>query len=437
MRKVMLLAWREYKLAVQSKAFFVMIALVPVLMGGGLIVQKMVESQVDTRFKTIAVVDRTGQIGLAIVGAAEWHNEHEAYDPENGEQVGPTYEIELVPPNVGDPAAQRLSLSERVRERELHAFVDIGAAVISGDDPASSGVAYHSENAALDDVRNWITQPLNRQIRTLRLAEAGVDESTVQGVFNWVRAEPMGLITRDAASGEVAEAERASEGRAIGIPMVALMLMFLMIMVAVNPLINAVLEEKMQRIAEVMLGSVRPFQLMLGKLVGTLGVSLTVLAIYMSAGVLVTFQFDVADEIPWELLPWFLIYMVAAIFLFGALLTAAGAACSDLKEAQSLVMPVYLFIMLPMFCWLPVLKDPDGKFATVMSLIPPFTPILMLVRQAAPVSIPAWQPWVGLVGVALFTLLGVWVAGRILRVGLLMQGKPPSIKDLARWAIRG
>jgi ABC-2 type transport system permease protein len=221
------------------------------------------------------------------------------------------------------------------------------------------------------------------------------------------------------------------------VPAAMLMLMFLMIMVGAMPLINAVLEEKMQRIAEVLLGSVRPFQLMLGKLLGTLGVSFTVIAIYVSGGIAVAYYMDIADYVPFHVLPWFFVYMVAAILLFGSMLAAAGAACNDIKEAQSLMMPVWMLIMIPMFVWLPVVKEPLSGFATWISLVPPWTPILMLVRQTAPVAIPAWQPWVGLAGVVIFALLCVWLAGRIFRVGLLMQGKPPKLTDLVRWAVRG
>jgi ABC-2 type transport system permease protein len=94
-------------------------------------------------------------------------------------------------------------------------------------------------------------------------------------------------------------------------------------------------------------------------------------------------------------------------------------------------------VMIPMFILVPVIKEPLSGFATCLSLFPPFTPLLMLLRQSTPVGIPAWQPWVGLVGVAVFTILCVWAGGRIFRVGLLMQGQPPRIGDLLRWAVRG
>jgi ABC-2 type transport system permease protein len=216
-----------------------------------------------------------------------------------------------------------------------------------------------------------------------------------------------------------------------------LMLMFMMVMMGATPLLNSVLEEKMQRIAEVLLGSVKPFELMMGKLLGTVGVSFTVVAIYVFGGIVAANRLGAADHVPFNLLPWFAAYQVAAILMFGAIFIAIGSACNDLKEAQSMMTPVMLVVCLPMFVWFQVIKEPLSSFSTAISFFPPCTPMLMLLRQATPSGVPAWQPWVGLVLVVLFTLLCVWMSGRIFRVGLLMQGNPPKLRDLARWAIRG
>jgi ABC-2 type transport system permease protein len=94
-------------------------------------------------------------------------------------------------------------------------------------------------------------------------------------------------------------------------------------------------------------------------------------------------------------------------------------------------------MLIPMFLLGPVLREPNSTFALVSSLIPPFTPVLMLMRQATPAGVPLWQPIVGLVGVCLFTALVLLAGSRIFRVGLLMQGKPPHLRDLLRWAWRG
>jgi len=436
MRKVLLMALREYKSAVRSKSFLIMVAIVPILMSGGIIATKLLEDRVDTADKRIAVVDRTGVLADTLVKAAEQRNANDLRDPESGRKVKPAYYLSVVPPEA-DAAAQRLALSDQVRGRKLHAFLEIGADVIATDGNGDAAVRYYGDNAAIDDVRSWFSQAVNVAIRSSRLAAAGLDEALVQRVTRHTSVEPMSLVSVDARTGAMHEAERSNEGRAIGVPMVILMLMFMMIMTGATPLVNAVLEEKMQRIAEVLLGSLRPFELMLGKLVGNLGVSLTVLAIYVTAGTIVAQQIGVIDDLPYHLLPWMIVYIMAAVMMFGALLMAIGAACNDLKEAQSVMMPAWLLVVVPMFVWLPVVKAPLGAFATAMSLIPPFTPMLMLLRQATPAVIPAWQPWVGLAGVLIFTAIVVWAAGRVFRVGILMQGQPPRFSTMLRWALQG
>jgi len=91
-------------------------------------------------------------------------------------------------------------------------------------------------------------------------------------------------------------------------------------------------------------------------------------------------------------------------------------------------------VMIPMFMLGSILEAPSSSIATTMSLIPPFTPMLMLLRQGTPAGVPAWQPWVGLAGVLATSLLAVWIGSRIFRVGILMQGKTPRMAEMLRWA---
>jgi len=94
-------------------------------------------------------------------------------------------------------------------------------------------------------------------------------------------------------------------------------------------------------------------------------------------------------------------------------------------------------IIIPVLMLNAVLQQPHGTLPTVMSLIPPFTPVLMLFRQAMPGGVPWWQPWLGLAGVALWAIGVIWAAGRIFRIGILSQGKTPKIAELAQWVLRG
>jgi ABC-2 type transport system permease protein len=123
--------------------------------------------------------------------------------------------------------------------------------------------------------------------------------------------------------------------------------------------------------------------------------------------------------------------------MLSALGAALGAACSAPRDAQQLA-PLLIFpVMIPIFLIVPLAQQPNGVFATVVSLIPPFTPLVMIMRQAMPGGVPAWQPWVGLAGVLACALLVTWAGARIFRVGILLQGKPPRLAELVRWAVRG
>ena len=219
--------------------------------------------------------------------------------------------------------------------------------------------------------------------------------------------------------------------------MILFFLMFMMVMMGAMPLLQTTMEEKTQRIAEVLLGSLTPFEFMGGKVLGGLGVALTGTLFYLFGGILLVSKLGLGDFIPFDIIPWFLTFLILEIIMVGSMLAALGSACNDPKDAQNLTFPAMIPVMFPIFVFMPILQEPTSGFATWMSLFPMFTPMLMLLRKASPMDIPLWQPWVGLIGVMLFTVLSVWMGGRIFRVGILMQGGAPKISKIFRWAFRG
>jgi ABC-type Na+ efflux pump permease subunit len=176
---------------------------------------------------------------------------------------------------------------------------------------------------------------------------------------------------------------------------------------------------------------------MMGKLIGTVGVSLTLATLYMGGAFYALYQTGYGHLFPAHLVWWFVTFQCLAVLLYGSLFIAIGAAVSDLKESQNMLMPVMIIVVAPMFVWLNVIREPSATFSIVASLIPTATPMLMLMRQAVPPGVPLWQPLLGIVLVLATTGACVFVAGRIFRVGLLMQGKGASIGEMMRWVVRG
>jgi ABC-2 type transport system permease protein len=188
---------------------------------------------------------------------------------------------------------------------------------------------------------------------------------------------------------------------------------------------------------ETLLGAASPFELMTGKVLGSVGVSVTSSLFYVIAGVAAVNALGVAGLLPLTIIPWFYAYLLTDVVMLCAFAAALGACCGTPQDAQNFAIVLLMPVLLPAFMLVTVLRQPNGALATAMSLVPPFTPILMLLRQALPSGVPAWQPWVGLAGALAFAAVTVWAASRIFRVAILMQGKPPKLAEAVRWALKG
>lgn len=435
MHKVWVITKREYSANVRTKAFVVSLVLMPILMGGGIIAQKVLRGRVDVTDKTIVVTDGTGKLLPELIKAAEERNTDDIFDPETKKQVRSRIIVKEGPPwPLTDD--QRLSLSDDVRNSRTAAFAVIPPTLFDATaDSTPEMPRFHAQGVGTERMRDWFENNLVRLVRAERMAAAGIDPEVMARVASPIYVRSLSLVSRD-ASGNVKEADESSRMVTIFAPMAVMMLMFMSMMMS-QTLLSSALEEKQQRIAEVLLGSISPFELMLGKLLGNVGVALTVTTLYMAGGYFMLDYYDYTGVLPASLIGWMLAYQALGVLMFGSVFIAIGAACSELKEAQNLLTPVMLILVFPMFIWFNVLEDPTSRFAVMLSLFPPATPMLMPMRMAASHGIPVWQPLVGIVAVCLGAMFCVFAAARIFRIGLLSQGKAPRLPELVRWAITG
>jgi ABC-2 type transport system permease protein len=417
MNKVWRVAKNEYLNLVRSKAFLVSVFLMPVFSGGAIAVQTLLGDRVDLRARRVAVVDGTFRLLEGLERAADARNAAEA-----GGGAKPRFVVEDA---TGDEAA----LAARVRNGELFAYVLISPDVIEGVPGAE--VTYHTQSPTYEDLPRWLGSVINGDVRRIRFEESGIDGGLVDRLSAPVPLRQYGLA-EITATGEVKK-ERLNEIQTFVTPMAAMFLLFMLVMMAAPMLLNTVLEEKMQRIAEILVSSVSPFELFLGKLLGTVFVSWTLFLIYVGGGLFVAAHYGALHVVPFGLLGWFLVFQLLALLIFGSIFSAIGAACSEMRDAQSMMTPAMLIVMMPMFVWFVVLRSPDSTFAVAVSLFPPATPFLMLMRLAIPPGPAAWEVALSVVLTAAFTLFCVWAAGKIFRIGILAQGQPPSFRRLAQW----
>jgi ABC-2 type transport system permease protein len=271
----------------------------------------------------------------------------------------------------------------------------------------------------------------------VQLTQLGVAPGHFEELLATAPIDPLDLTVRDDATGTVRKAKKKDEIAEFAAPFGLVMLLTMIVMIGAAPMLSAVTEDKNQRIFEMLLGLATPMELMAARVLAALGRSLTSSAFYIGGAVLVLQGMSMMGAVPLGLLPWFFIYMVAHVTMLCSFAAALGAACNSPQDAQNLAVVLLAPVLIPMFLLMPVMTTPNGGLATTLSLFPPFTPVLMLLRQAMPVGVPGWQPWVGLTGVILWTIAGTWIAARIFRVGILMQGQSPKVAELLRWAWAG
>lgn len=442
MRRILLVAKRDYLAAVKNKGFLIGLIVAPLLFGGAFLGVALL-NRPETKEQRIAVVDRSGIAADAVVSALEERNRREMFDKASGRQVQPRYVFETHPPQA-DHNAQRLALSERVRRGELLLFLEIGAEALkpgplpqAGAGAARRRVSYYSNASGFNEIRRWFDGPVNEGLRSVRLRQLGVDPARIKEALGNVPAERMTLVSRDAQTGKIQDARPRNELESFIVPFAMIVLLMMVVMVGSSPLLGAVAEDKMQRVHEMLLVAASPFELMLGKVVASLGVSLTSSVFYIVGAVLALQGMALIGLVPFPMLPWFFAYLIADVLMLSAMAAGLGSACGTPQDAQSLAVFLVAPVVVPSMLILPVLQQPNGALATALSFVPPFTPMLMLLRQALPGGVPAWQPWVGLAGVVACTLLITWGAARVFRVGILLQGNLPRMNQLLRLALRG
>ena len=199
-------------------------------------------------------------------------------------------------------------------------------------------------------------------------------------------------------------------------------------------LLTTTVEEKANRVVEVLLSAVSPMELMLGKILGQMAVGFVVLLLYAGLGLAALVSFAMVGLLDPKLLLFLVIFYILSYFTIASLMAAVGAAVNEMREAQNLNTPIMLLIMIPWILWLPISRDPGSMFATILSFIPPVGNFVMLLRMTSTSPPPMWQTWLCvLVGIA-GAYGALWFAAKVFRIGLLMFGKPPSLGTLIRWA---
>ncbi|MDB5327658.1 MAG: family transporter protein [Phycisphaerales bacterium] len=443
--KTLVIAVREYLAAVKTKGFLVGLILMPLLMGGGVLVQSFTKGLEDPTPRTIAVLDRTpGETLWAALDTA-------AVKQNSGTQVlsvpKPRYTLKHIetPTDAAGLDKTRLDLSDRVRRGEVTAVVEIGPNALKprptttpgtepSEDTAEDSVYFSTNRPALLEVRDFVSRTIQTPVLAARL---GQSRETIEAVSKSSRdvLASRGLARKTDTG--VSFEPRSNEAATLLLPVAMVVVMLMVVLVGASPLTTNIIEEKQLRIAEVLVGSVTPFTLMLGKLLGGVATSLTLGAIYLGGAAVAARQLEVLDMLSVGLVIWFIVFTIVASMMYGALFVVAGAAATNVKEAQALMTPMMLVVVMPMFLIGPLMNEPHGTIGLAGTFFPLTAPLVTMMRLTTPPPISWWQPVAALLSSGLMTVALVWLAGRVFRAGFLLVGRPAKFRELIGWILKG
>jgi ABC-2 type transport system permease protein len=432
MSKIWLITQREYLSRVLNKTFILTTLLTPLGFMIFFIVLGFIMNTGSDKVKNIVVADRTGIL------------EGELKSRDN-----------LVFTFSDSPLDQ---LFLKYEKQEVVGILELSSAPDTMQ--KKYNVQYYSDDQLGIDEIFSIEKAIGKKVRNFKLKAQNLDENIIASLDTEVTIEPK-TIKKEKNITSLTTIVSSVIGGIVGYAL------FFIILLYGSQVMRSVMEEKINRIIEVLISSVKPFELMMGKVMGVGLVGLTQIGIWIilipSLFFLGTLIFGIdlnavptmpasgaAEEVLnqqdkiiqvlaelkglswWKILPLTLIYFFLGYFAYSALFAAVGSAVGeDINEAQSLTMPIMLPLIFAVYIGFSAVQAPDSSLAVYASMTPLLSSIVMPVRL--PFDPPVWQIIISLASLIIFTIFLVWMAGRIYRVGILMYGKKASFKELGKW----
>ena len=433
MKKLWLVIKREYLTRVRKRSFILGTLLTPLAFGLFFIVVGFIFSYESDEEKIVAVIDKGNILEKKISDAKKLYFQfpNKSLDELKADVTEKKFDGVLVIPAIND-----LYVKDQT-------------------------VYYYSEKPPSADMSSFIEKRIEKSIRDYKISELNLEAKQIEALGVNVSVDPEPLDPNEDNATTFSSAVGVFLGMMMGF------IMYTVVFVYGMMVMRSVMEEKTTRIVEVMISSLKPFQLMMGKIIGVGAVGLTQVTVWailipaISFLVQIVFGFDnsrleemqaaqgginpddmeamvhmAMNELSqmnwWVIIPLFILYFLGGYFLYASLFAAVGSAIGDdMGEAQSLTLPISIPVILALYIMIVAVQSPDSSLAVWSSIFPLFSPIVMPARLAF--DPPAWQIALSLILLIATVLFFVWLAGRIYRVGILMYGKKATMMELVKW----
>lgn len=433
MSKIGLIIHKEYKTRVVKKSFILMTFLTPLLFVGIIILPTWIATLQDNTEKHIVVIDRTNLYKDIFV-----NNDIYTFD------------------FVDEPIEE--IREETSKNKEFTALLSITDDLSKNPKAAT----IYSEKQINVELKSYISSLLNKQVEEQKLAAYNIPN-----LKEMIEESQTNLEISTIKWGIDGEEKEASAEMALIIGMVAAMLIYMFIIMYGTQVMNGVMQEKSNRIVEVIISSVRPFELMMGKIIGIALVGLTqflmwvvITLILLSVGSLfigsgldmssmnelsqmqgvsmsdaeamATDIYKMLSSFNWiQIGILFVVYFLGGYLLYASLFAAIGSSVDNETDANQFTMPITLPIILSIFAALYSVRSPESSFSFWFSIIPFTSPVVMMVRL--PFDVAAWEIILSIAVLILSFIGTTWIAGKIYRTGILMYGKKVTWKELWKW----
>lgn len=402
----------EFLEKIKSKAFLISLILLPLIMVVFGVLPGILATQTTEEQTTIGIIDETGRLFVPLEARLG-----EKYELDGG---GPVYVLKDLKTVGGDPEQRRALANAMVAENELEGYFTIPAWVVD-----SGSVEYRSENAGNLRILERFGRTIEEVLMAGRFAEHGYDPAVIRRLMTDVDVRPIKI------SGSGDESDSGFLETFFSAYVFIMMLMFL-VLTSGQLLIRSMVEEKSNRVIEVLLSSCSANDLMVGKILGLSGLGLFQVFVWLIIGFVMTLKFG-SFTIPLEHLLLMLAYFILGYLLYAAIFVGAGSPVTTEQEAQQITTYVSLTLVFPIVLAVPAMQNPDSTLIQVLTFIPLLTPAFMLMR--IPIELPpGWVIATSLGVLFICTVLCMWLAGRIFRVAILVYGKRPGLAELIRWA---
>lgn len=439
MSKTFAVLKREYLQAVRKKSFIILTLLMPVLFGALIFIPTLMLARTYER-KTVVVVDGTGRLEAAITGAKEELLSEEGGTPNELEAAATQtqlFDARWVDASgmadvreAAEPYILKMRAKNVPEEEKVDAVLSVPRDAFESSDES---MVYYSRASTDLIARERLGRLVNNEIQKARLVESGVPADQVDALLARVPLDGM-QVTRSGEEKKGGELDFIVAFMFAG-------LLLIPTLVYGTEVMRSVLQEKTDRVVEILISSMKPMQLLTGKIVGLASVGLTQLLIWISiatllavyaGGMMATADFNLLRFLRAEVFVYFFLFFLLAYLTYVCVYAIGGAVCNSEKEAQQVVMPVMMLLMVPWFLMMPIIMNPDSKLSVGLSLFPLFAPITMFVRILVSEP-PLWQIALA-IALSLATIYALfWVTAKVFRVGILSYGKRPTIPELVRW----